>query len=132
MSNPDLYVAMSQDGRLARVSIETAETQAHAVLDPDQVSTVIRELSRIRARMASPFPTMLDANPRFDDAVSQTVFQTGRHKGDPRTFYLAVLHPGYGWLCFVLNDTAGQDLAKMLTDEVRKLKGIILRPDGMI
>lgn len=82
--------------------------------------------------MAAPFPTMLDANPIFEDAVPQTVFQTGRHKGDPRTFYLAVLHPGYGWLCFVLNSTAGQDLAKMLTDEVRKMKGIIVRPDGMI
>lgn len=112
-----------KDGNVAKMVAETA-----------LIDTIIHELGNIRATMTPAHPRTLEPNPVFRDTTRGTLFHVGRPHAVSRELFIAVLHPGFGWLAFPMVQDAAHALAVRIAKEVVAASGqkppSLLGPDG--
>lgn len=101
------------------------------VLTTEQLDDIILNLGRLRAEMLPPVTKKLEPNPVFRDVTRETIFHIDREHVVSREFFLAVRHPGFGWLAFPMKAEAGVLLSSMIRRQVEAVTPKI-RPPGLI
>jgi hypothetical protein len=106
---------ISHDGSLVQI-IMTAEGGETVTLttDANGLGTIVQNLGANRAKMKPAHPKTLDPYPLFSDVTRQTSVTVGIPKKANGEMYLAILHPGYGWLCFPMKPQAGGQVAEKM------------------
>ena len=125
----DFIPSISQDATV--VLIETkidGETVAAKVMDADDLSTLIKNLSKLRADMFPEVPKRLEKNPVFTDVTRGTIFHIDRPHAVSAEFFIAARHPGYGWLAFAMKAEPGLIIANMILKQTEGMKGKIIKP----
>ena len=115
---------------VAIATVVDGETIAQKILDADELSTLIKNLGKLRADMVPEVPKRLDKNPVFTDVTRGTVFHIDRPHAVSAEFFIAARHPGYGWLAFAMKEGPGMVIAGMIAKQVEGMKGKIVKPKG--
>lgn len=111
-------------------TVVDGEIVAQKVLDADELSTLIKNLAKLRADMVPEVPKRLDKNPVFTDVTRGTVFHIDRPHAVSAEFFIAARHPGFGWCAFAMKAEAGAVLAQMILKQVDGMQGKIVKPKG--
>jgi hypothetical protein len=93
---------------------EDGKPLAHMILDAASLEGLIRDLARVRARLAEEVTPELDPGARIDIEASPAWKIPRTHTGPPGVV-LALRHPGVGWLGFLLDKERAQAIGKALT-----------------
>jgi hypothetical protein len=102
-----LLFSISQTGEHIRIEIpnEDGTIGAESILNAAELDTVILNLSNIRAGMKPEIPKELDPNPVFRNSVRGAGFIISATMAAPQAkpeVVMAGLHPGMGWIAFVM------------------------------
>jgi hypothetical protein len=95
--------------------MDDGETVAQMVMDGATTETLAHDLAKCRARLVETVPQELDPGARVDAVGSPAWGVQGRHSGPADTLLLALRHPGFGWLAFVLERERARAMAKALS-----------------
>lgn len=133
----NIFAALHENKRIARVGIEEAgqgevAILAHLDLDAGQLSTLIHEMSRVRAKMAEKFTMPDPGGIVFRDVTRSPRYIIGRQHVTSKEVYAAFLHEGYGWLCFTLEEEPAAAFVLMMSQNVATMKPRIVKPPGII
>lgn len=128
----DVFVQMHDSGEKLRLSVAVMGMECAKVLDATDVSLLLKELGRHRAEMLPPISKKLDPSPVFRDVTRETTFHVDRPNVVSKEFFIAVLHPGFGWLAFPMNEQTGTALAALIMRQVDAMKPKIIKPDGLM
>lgn len=126
----NIYGAMSDDGRIARVTIQDAgASKADIDLTADELGMAIRGLSNVRAAMADKVPRRLDPGaPVFSDVTRAPFFVVGRQHQVSKEVYLALRHEGFGWLAFTFEEMPGAQLVLSMSETIAGMRPRIAVP----
>lgn len=133
----NIYAAMSDDGRIARIGIEedvsvvkvAGKVQlAHVDIDAGQLSTLISEMAKVRAKMAEKFAMPDPGGIIFRDTTRKARYIIGREHVTAREVYAAFLHEGYGWLAFTMEEEPAAAFVLMMSQNIATMKPRIIRP----
>lgn len=127
----DYIPSISRDAtQVAIATVVDGEIIAQKLLDADELSTLIKNLARLRADMVPEIPKRLEPNPQFTDVTRGTVFHIDRPHAVSAEFFIAARHPGYGWLAFAMKAEPGVIIANMILKQTEGMKGKIVKPKG--
>ncbi|MGH2619569.1 MAG: hypothetical protein ACRDHG_03210 [Anaerolineales bacterium] len=108
----DIAAILSEDLKIARFIIHEGPDPknpggwldiASIDLDADQLSTFLHEAGNRRAQMADEVPKKIDGTPVFKNVVERPRIMAGvTQRVAGKAMYLALRHPGFGWLAFIL------------------------------
>lgn len=127
----DYIPSISQDAMM--VCLETkidGETVAMKIFDADDLSTLIRNLGKLRAEMGQKVNRKLEMNPVFSDVTREAIFHVNRQHRVGKEFFIAARHEGFGWLAFALDAATGAVLAQMIFKQAEEMQGKIIKPKG--
>lgn len=130
----NIYAAMSVNGQVARVGIEEVEKGvpgrdlAFIDLTAGELSTAINNLAQVRAKMADKFVMPDPGGIVFHDTTRKARYIIGREHVTSREVYAAFLHPGYGWLCFTMEEEPAAAFVLMMSQNVATMKPRIVKP----
>lgn len=119
---------------LLELEDESLEKTACMVADADTLDTIIRELGKVRANMVPVHNRNLDPKPLFRNVSRGTVIHVDKPHTVSREVFLAVLHPGFGWLAFPMALNVAQELAVAIARITAEAHGQkpppLIGPDG--
>lgn len=118
-----LEMEFDNDGRADRVGL---------IVDAAELDTLISNLGAVRSELKPHHPRKLEGRPAFRDITRGTEAYVGRPNAASQEIALAVLHPGFGWLCFPLSLEGAKNISIRLMQEVtsRLNQTPIVGPDG--
>lgn len=107
--------SLSVNGHEASIKhVKGNEVLSHLTFDAWQLDELIVALGKLRASMADEISDTLEINSRLEATVApawripDNLAQSGRT--------LALRHPGFGWLGFVIPLDQGEEMARWLSD----------------
>ncbi len=86
----------------------------HIHLEASDAEQFIHELAKHRASLREKVTPMLDPGARLDAIIDPAWHVSAQKDGG---HVLALRHPGFGWLSFVLSDEDAKEVAKALAGE---------------
>jgi hypothetical protein len=129
MSN-DFAFSLSPNADQMKIEIiptDDPKTALGVIGDAHEVEAIIFNLALGRAKMKPPVPHQLDPRPVFKNSVSGTVFHVSTAQlaiaKKPKDVTLAALHPGIGWIAFVMSPASAAQLASMLMTKALEAEG---------
>jgi hypothetical protein len=123
--------AVREDGQTIRLVIADkpgGEDLAMVELTTEQLDIMLHQLGKNRATMVPAHPRKLEPNPVFRDVSRDTVFHIDREHVVGKEFFIAVLHPAYGWLAFPMGVESGNALAALIKRQVDAMTPKIIMP----
>lgn len=125
----DIFAAMSKDGGLAQITI-TADglPMGQITMGADELLTVIQGLRDVRAAMADKIPPLDPTAPIFADVTRLSPYVVGREHVVSKEVYIAFRHPGYGWLCFTMEEEPAAKMVLLMSQNVASMRPRIAMP----
>ena len=114
MGRMTLETGVSEDRQTAVLEMhEDGNPLAHMLVDASTLEAVIRQLAVLRSQMAEEVTPALDPMSRLE-AVPQPAWLVPNQHSGPGGVLMALRHPGYGWLGFLLEKENAHALGKAL------------------
>lgn len=130
----DIQCSVSTNKKFAKIILvdEAGADIGEYVATAHDLDIFIQELGRIRASMVPEVNRVLEVNPVFKNVTRETIFHVHRQHMLGKELFLAVRHPGFGWLAFTMDPSHATALAALLKGQVDAISPKIVKPSGVI
>jgi len=119
MSNDKMSLHVFPDAALDHVVIELwrdEEPLGHIQLDPAAAEKHARDIAAARATLNDPVRPSLDPGSRLD-AIADPAWRISERRTSLGRL-LAIRHPGFGWLAFMIPEAEAAAIAEWLTKDI--------------